>query len=131
MSIRQEKFNKLLQKELSEIFQKEASSLANKGTFITISGVKVSPDLGVANVYISVFPETQRENVMINIELYHKEIRKTLAQQIRNQVRVIPELRFFIDDTQDYVQHIEKIFKKIHDEGDKEKADNTDNTTDK
>jgi ribosome-binding factor A len=124
MSIRQEKFNKLLQKELSEIFQKESSSFANTGTFITISGVKVSSDLGVANVYISVFPETQRESVMINIELYNKEIRKILAQSIRNQVRVIPELRFFIDDTQDYVQHIEKIFKKIHEE------DNKDNTKD-
>lgn len=124
MSIRQEKFNKLLQKELSDIFQKESSFFASKGTFITISGVKISPDLSIANVYISVFPENQRENVMLNIELYNKEIRKILAQSIRNQVRIIPELRFYIDDTQDYVQHIEKIFKKIHEE-DKEKNDNS------
>lgn len=125
MSIRQEKFNKLLQKELSDIFQKEAASFTSSGTFITVSGVKISPDLGIANVYISVFPESQRENVMMNIELYHKEIRKMLAQRIRNQVRIIPELRFFIDDTQDYVQHIENIFKKIHDEEQNKSKDDT------
>lgn len=123
MSIRQEKFNKMLQKALSEIFQKEFSSLATQGTFITISGVKISPDLSIANVYISVFPESNRQNVMLNIELYHKEIRKILAQHIRNQVRIIPELRFFIDDTQDYVQQIEKIFKKLHEE-ENNKTDN-------
>ncbi|MCS7028708.1 MAG: 30S ribosome-binding factor RbfA [Bacteroidia bacterium] len=114
MSVRQEKVNRLLQKELGDIFQKESSNFAPLGTFITVSGVKISPDLSIANVYISIFPEQQREPVMINIQLYHKEIRKMLAQRIRNQVRIIPELRFFVDDTQDYVQRLEKIFKELH-----------------
>ncbi|MCS7076024.1 MAG: 30S ribosome-binding factor RbfA [Bacteroidia bacterium] len=126
MTIRQERFNRLLQKELSDIFQKKASYFASVGTFITVSGVKISPDLSIANVYVSVFPQKEREAVMMNIQLYHKEIRKMLAQHIRNQARIIPELRFFIDDTQDYVERIEEIFSQIHqDSQDKQSADKT------
>lgn len=116
MSIRQDKYNKLLLKELSYIFQKQSDYLVPKGTFITISGVRISPDLGIANVYISVFPEAKRQEVLTNLELQNKEVRKLLANSIRNQARIIPTLNFFIDDTQDYVAHIEEVFKKIQEQ---------------
>lgn len=114
MSIRQEKFGKLIQKELAEVFTQNRSELLNNA-FITISNVSVSPDLGYAKVYLSFFntQNQSKEEMLRIVELQKVPIRKELAARIRKQVRVIPELNFLIDDSLDYVFKMEKIFNEI------------------
>ena len=112
MSIRQEKFGKVIQKELSEIFQSKRSELFNNA-FITISKVEVSPDLGFAKVFVSMLNSTNNEVLMSVLEKQKKIIRHELALSIRKQVRVIPELNFIFDDSLDYVFHMEKVFQEI------------------
>jgi ribosome-binding factor A len=112
MSIRQEKFGKVLQKELADIFQQKRSSLFGNA-FITVSGVSVSPDLGYAKVYLS-FLQAKDDRELLDIVTKHgRDIRHELAIKIRKQVRVIPELSFFVDDSLDYVFHMEKVFDEI------------------
>lgn len=112
MSIRQEKYGKVLQKELADIFQQKRSTLfAN--AFITVSGVIVSPDLGYAKAYISILQAKNSKEILDSINKNKKEIRHELALKIRKQVRVIPELSFFLDDSLDYVFHMEKVFEEI------------------
>lgn len=124
MSIRQEKFAGLIQQHLAEIFQKEASSFQN--VFITISQVKVSPDLGHAKVYLSFlnYPKTQaqgKNELMDTINFHAKDLRHKLAQKVKNQVRVVPELQFFLDESLDYVFHMEDVFKRVHEQDNKNK----------
>ena len=91
------------------------------GEFVTISGVRVSPDLGYVKVYLSMFTAKARRQVMEDLELNAREIRMELARRIKNQVRKIPEITFFEDDTLDYVTKMEKIFddlKKSEDKSD-------------
>lgn len=82
--------------------------------FITISNVSMSPDLGYAKVYLSFFNEQNKEELLRTIELQTVPIRRELASRIRKQVRVIPELQFFVDDSLDYVFKMEKLFNEIH-----------------
>lgn len=112
MSIRQEKFGRLLQKELADIFQANRSSLF-QNAFITISKVEVSPDLGYAKVFISLLNQTNHADLLAALEVHKKTIRHELALRIRKQVRVIPELNFIYDDSLDYVFHMEKLFEEI------------------
>lgn len=107
-STRQQKFAKLVQRELSDIFQREARSLFGQ-VFITITQVRVSPDLGVAKVYLSLLLDKQKQETLETIQEQTKTIRQMMAQRIKNQVRVIPELHFFLDDTADYAAHIEDL----------------------
>jgi ribosome-binding factor A len=118
MSIRQEKFGKLIQKELAEVFTEHRSEWFNNA-FITISNVTVSPDLGHAKVYMSFFNVSNKNEMLRVVELQTVPIRRELAARIRKQVRIIPELQFFIDDSLDYVFKMEKIFNEINkkDEG--------------
>lgn len=97
-SQRQLKFARLIQRDLSEIFREQAGSFDAKA-LITVTLVKISPDLAIASVYLSFYPDTQEQFILGNIKDKTKQIRQTLASKIRNQVRVIPELRFFADDT--------------------------------
>jgi ribosome-binding factor A len=110
-SVRQSKIARLLQKELATYFQSESRNLL-PGKLITVTAVRVSPDLGIAKVYLSVFPHKPEEDVIEPITAHNKHIRNTLGQHIRHQVRVIPELAFYIDDSMDYVERIEKLLKK-------------------
>lgn len=112
MSIRQEKFGKVIQKELADIFLQMRSSLFGNA-FITVSGVMVSPDLGYAKVYLSFLQAKNNEELLATINKHTKEIRHELALKIRKQVRVIPELHFLIDDSLDYVFKMEKVFDEI------------------
>lgn len=115
-SKRQEKFARLIQKDLGEIFQ-QSSRQWFQGAFITISGVKVSPDLGYARVYLSVFQVKDKNELLDLVRFYGKDIRKQLALRIKNQVRKVPELEFFLDESLDYVMHMEDVFRKIREEG--------------
>lgn len=112
MSIRQEKFGKVIQKELADIFQANRSEMFNNA-FITISKVEVSPDLGYAKVFVSLLQSKNSAEMMSILEFQKKAIRHELALKIRKQVRVIPELNFILDDSLDYVFHMEKVFNEI------------------
>ncbi len=111
-SKRQQKFAGLLQEELAAIFQREgATYLPN--TLVTITKVRVSPDLAVAKVYLSFFNTNNTNLSIATVNSHASEIRYKLGSRIRHQARVIPTLSFFVDDTNEYVEHMDKIFNKI------------------
>lgn len=108
---RLQKVGRLLQKELSEIFQREgAARFPNK--MLTITQVRVSPDLSVAKVYLSIFPSNDAEKTLEHIRDNSKFLRGELGKRVRHQVRVIPELTFFIDDSLDYIDKIDQLLKE-------------------
>jgi ribosome-binding factor A len=109
-STRLSKIERLLQKELGDIFQRQAQGL--HGVLISVSVVRVSPDLSVARAYLSIFPSEKGKELIENIRANTKAIRFDLGQRIRQQVRKIPELSFFIDDSLDYIENIDNLLKK-------------------
>ena len=111
-SKRQQKFAGLLQEELAAIFQREGSSYL-PNTLVTITKVRVSPDLAVAKVYLSFLNTNNTELSLATVNSHTSEIRYKLGSRIRYQARVIPTLTFFLDDTNEYVEHMDKIFDKI------------------
>lgn len=110
-SVRQQKVNKLIQKELAEIFRSESRNLFG-GAFITVTQTRVSPDLGSAKVYISIMATKDRQAIFNLVEEQKPAIRKRLGNLIAKQMRVVPELHFFIDDSLDYAMRIEELLKK-------------------
>ena len=108
-SKRQQKFARQIQKDLGEIFQKEMRSNFGEA-FITVTDVKVSPDLGIARAYLSFLLVDNKQALLTQIQEKTKAIRQILANKIRNQVRVIPELQFFIDDTSEYAAKMDALF---------------------
>lgn len=104
---RQAKIARLLQKELSEIFRLETAKMRN--TMVSVSSVKVSPDLSVAKAYLSVFPSEQAAEVIESVNKQAKTIRYNLAQRVRFQLRRCPELQFYIDDSIDYLENIDRL----------------------
>lgn len=109
-STRQAKISRLLQKELSEIFRQETAK--THGVIVSVSGVRTTPDLSIARVYLSVFPSEQSATVLENINKSSKTIRYELAQKVRFQLRKIPEFQFYIDDTLDYLENIDALLKQ-------------------
>ncbi len=107
---RQNKVARLLQKELSLIFQSQTRMM--HGTMVSVTRTKVSPDLSICTAYLSVFPSAKAEEIVKNVNDNVKTVRYELGTRIRNQVRIIPELRFFIDDSLDYIDHIDELLKK-------------------
>jgi ribosome-binding factor A len=112
-SKRQQKFARLIQKDLSEILQRDAKSLFN-GAFITVTDVKVSPDLGLAKVYVSFMLAKDKTGLLDTIKDKTKSIRQMLASKIRNQVRVIPELAFYLDDTIEHATKMDALIANLH-----------------
>lgn len=110
-SKRQQKHAKLLQKELGEIFQKEAKHLVGKA-MVTVTRVFVSPDLSVAKIYLS-FLLADSQAIYELIQEHKKEIRHHLARRIGKSVRIIPELAFFPDDSAAYAQHMDQIISNL------------------
>ena len=107
---RQNRIARLLQKELAQIFQSQTRMM--HGVMVSVTRAKVSPDLSICTAYLSVFPSEQGEEILKNINRNEKTIRYELGTRIRNQVRIIPELRFFIDDSLDYIERIDELLKK-------------------
>lgn len=118
MGIRQEKVARQIQKDLAELMQQHRSEWM-AGAFVTISNVTVTPDLGYVNVYLSLYNNANRTAVLDHINGQNKEIRKALAKRVRHSFRTIPELRFYEDNTMDYVEKMDDLFKKIHSEDQK------------
>lgn len=107
---RQNRISRLLQKELSLIFQSQTRMM--HGVMVSVTRVKISPDLSVCTAYLSIFPSNKGEDLLKNIQTNEKTIRYELGTRVRNQLRIIPELRFFIDDSLDYIEHIDELLKK-------------------
>ncbi|MBC8490295.1 MAG: 30S ribosome-binding factor RbfA [Bacteroidetes bacterium] len=107
-STRQNKVSRLLQKDLGDIFQRESRNLF-RGAMITVTKVNVTKDLAIAKVYLSLFATKDKEDLIESVRLHSKEIRYKLGQRIGKQVRAIPELQFYIDDSLDYIENIEKL----------------------
>ena len=111
-SKRQQKFAGVIQEDLAAILQREgASYLPN--TMVTITKVRVTPDLAIARVFLSFFNTANNQLALQTIKQHASEIRYKLGSRIKDQVRVIPQLEFFIDDTSEYVDRMDKIFDKI------------------
>lgn len=110
-STRQKKVARLVQKELGNYFQRGSASIS-PGKIITVTVVRISPDLSLAKVYLSIFPSDNTKEVLQTILDHRKNIRHELGKRIRYQLRIIPELAFYVDDTLDYVDNIEDLLKK-------------------
>lgn len=107
---RQNKIARLIQKELSDIFQKQTRNM--NGVLVSVSAVRISPDMSVARVYLSVFPSTRNKEIVKNINDNTRSVRYELGTRVRFQLRIIPELKFFVDDSLDYAEHIDELLKK-------------------
>jgi len=107
------KIERLLQKELGMLFQQQTQGMP--GTLISVSAVRISPDLSVAKVYLSIFPSEKGKTLIETIEHNNRTIRYDLGQRVRLQLRKIPELNFFLDDTLDYIDHIDNLLKDKND----------------
>ncbi len=110
-SIRLNKVSRMIQKELSDIFQRESHSLFN-GNMISVTVVRMSPDLMLAKVYVSIFAPSGKENAFPLLNENKKAIRHQLGNKIRHQVKAIPELAFFVDDSLEYADRIDELLKK-------------------
>jgi len=107
---RQNRIARLLQKELSLIFQSQTRQ--THGVMVSVTRVRISPDLSICTAYLSVFPSERAEEIVKNISDNQKTIRYELGTRVRNQLRIIPDLRFFVDDSLDYIERIDELLKK-------------------
>ena len=109
-SNRLDKVNRLLEKELAEILRLETAK--TRGLMVSVSAVRTAPDLSFAKVFVSVFPSDQGKDIVKNLNEHMGAIRGALGNKVRYQLRVIPELRFDIDDSLDYLERIDELLKK-------------------
>lgn len=107
---KQNRIARLLQKELSLIFQSQTRAM--HGIMVSVTRCRVSPDLSICTAYLSIFPSEKAEELIKNVTANEKTIRYELGTRVRNQLRIIPELRFFIDDSLDYIERIDELLKK-------------------
>ena len=110
-STRQQKIARLIQRDIAEILQKDMADMT-RGTLVTVTAARVSPDLGYAKIYISVFPFDRSNKMLEKIKEQNWLIRKTLGGRIRNQLKIVPELEFFIDDSLEYIENIDNLLSK-------------------
>ncbi|MCM1151302.1 MAG: 30S ribosome-binding factor RbfA [Alistipes sp.] len=108
---RQQKIARQIQKDMAEIFQKEGAPIVG-GSLVTVTAVRISPDFGYAKIYVSIFPFERCEEVMRTLEQNNWFLRRALGQRIRNQLRSVPEIQFFLDDSLEYIEHIDEALKR-------------------
>ncbi|MDK2968908.1 MAG: ribosome-binding factor [Bacteroidota bacterium] len=108
-SNRQQKINRLIQKELSELFLLETKK--THGVIVSVTAVRVTPDLSLAHAYLSIFPSEEAADLLKNINDNVKSIRYDLGKRIAKQLRIIPDLRFHLDDSLDYIENIDRLLK--------------------
>lgn len=104
---RQAKISRLIQKELSEIFRRQTAMLG--GVLVSVSAVRVSPDLSIAKAYLSIFPPEKANDILENIRKQSKTVRYDLAQQVKQVLRKCPDLQFYLDDSLDYIENIDRL----------------------
>lgn len=110
-STRQQRVGKQLQRDLAEIIREKGMATYN-GAMVSVTTVKVSPDLAMARVYLSIFPSAKAKEVLDTVNASSRELRYELGTRVAKQLRIVPELLFFIDDSLDYVEHIDELLKK-------------------
>ncbi len=110
-STRQKKVSRLLEKEISEMFLKEAKPLT-LGAMVSVSKVRISPDLANAKVYISIFPSGKKDTIFAEINTHNSLMRRNLGLRIGKQLRIVPELQFYVDDSLDYIDNIDRLLKE-------------------
>ena len=110
---RQQKYGRLIQKELSDIFQRDKRGIL-ENAFVTIADVKMNPDLSVAKVYISMLLAKEKEKVLENINRHKSELRKALGDRIGKQVRIVPELVFYRDEVEENASRMDNIIKNLN-----------------
>jgi len=110
-STRQKKVARLVQKELAEIILHHSGELAH-GKMISVTTVRVSPDLSLAKTWISIFPSDKSAEILENLRSQVPRIRYELGQKVRNQLRIVPEIAFFVDDSNDYIDKISNLLKE-------------------
>ena len=107
---RQQKVARQIQKDLSDIFTRSTRAIT-QNKMVTVTKVRMSPDLTLAKVYISVFPSDNADKFLENIQHHVKHIRLELGKMVRHQLRIVPELSFYVDDSLDYAEHIDQLLK--------------------
>lgn len=117
-STRQNKVARLIKKELSEMFVAQTRQM--RGVLVSVSQCRISPDMSVCRVYLSVFPSERAEEIVGNINANQKQVRFELGTRMRHQLRIVPELKFFIDDSLDYAEHIDELLGVRNDENNSE-----------
>ncbi len=110
-TIRQNKVSRLIQRDLSALFQQECKEYI-AGAMVSVTTVRVSPDLSYAKIYLSIFPSERAGMVMGNLEEKNRSVRFQLGKKVGKQMRIIPELRFFVDDSLDYIDKIDGLLKE-------------------
>ena len=109
-STRQKKVSRLIQKEIADIFLRKGSEYA-PAKLISITKVRVSPDLSFARIYLSIFPSTNINDVLQNVQDHSTRSRFDLGHKVRTQLRIVPDIAFFIDDSLDYIEKIDRLLK--------------------
>lgn len=110
-STRQQKISRQIQRDIAEILQKELADTL-RGTLVTVTTVRISPDLAYAKLYLSVFPFERSEQTLDLIKEKSWYVRKLLGARIRNQLKIVPELEWFIDDSLEYIENIDNLLSK-------------------
>jgi len=105
---RQQKVARQIQKDISELFLKECAEHV-RGAMVSVTKVRISPDLALAKVYVSVFPFDKAETILQTLQHNVSQIRKALGIRVRSQLRIVPELSFYIDDSLEYVENIDRL----------------------
>ena len=108
---RQQKISRQIQRDIAEILQKEGQAIS-QGAMITVTTVRIPPDFAYAKVYFSIFPFSRNEEVMASLEKNNWFIRRELGKRIRNQLKIVPELQFFLDDSLEYIENIDSLLKE-------------------
>lgn len=110
-STRQLKVARELQRDLAEIIRSKGMAVFG-GAMVTVSEVRISPDLSIAKVFVSIFPSARQEEVMKVLKDNNKLLRGELGRKVASQLRIVPELDFYLDTTLDYAEHIDELLKK-------------------
>ena len=108
---RQPKIARQIQRDISDIFQKEGRDLL-RGTLVTVTEVRVSPDFNYAKIYVSIFPFDKAPETMAVLDKQNRFIRRELGRRIKDQLKSVPEIQFFLDDSLEYIEHLEQAMKE-------------------
>ena len=120
-SKRQAKIARLIQKDLSEIFRRQTSAMG--GVLVSVSQVRITPDLSIAKAYLSIFPPERSAEILENIKSQSKTVRYELAQDVKDVLRKCPELQFYLDDSLDYIENIDRLLGPHKERAEEKKED--------
>ena len=112
-SKRQRQVAEVVKRNFGTLLQQEGAYIYGTDAFVTVTGVKISPDLNIAKIYLSVYNIEDKHNVILEMEQEYPRLRSSLANRIRKHVRRIPELQFYLDDTLDEMHRLNQLFTRL------------------